>query len=155
MDEEQQLEIFRSVQGEEKVPDDNGLLSEQFRKSLQKGWEEHNKEYTRLLTCYINNSSINLKNKQMYKKVFFWISCGIITITSIISVIAMIIVLIGSGALNEKIVQLIPVLVTFLAPLLTLPRIIADYLFHTGDEDAMVQILGKIVEHDNNSLNNK
>lgn len=123
-----------------------------FKKIKQNSWKEHSKQYTELLTNYVENSKATLKSKQCQKKWFFIVSMVVLSIAMIISIVGIYIVSTGSNDTIDKLISVIPSLLTFFTPLFVIPNLIAKYLFNTKDEEHMIEVVKHIISHDDNSV---
>ena len=135
----------------EKVSTDDDFNAE-YIKNKTDSLNEHDKQYTKLLGVYVANSEKSLFWKKVFKIVFFFISCIILLLTISSTTYLMIIIILSDDVLFDKMIQIAPVLLTFMTPLLVLPNAITKYLFNTVDENAMINIVSKIIEHDDKPL---
>ncbi len=131
--------------------DDKNLV-EEFSVMVEENWNNNAKQYHKLLTDYVYHNELRLRAKREQKLKFFWASMSILFISIVFSLMMMCRVLQGNGAITEKMVEVIPAMTTFLTPLFVIPKIIAEYLFNTKDEEHMIETVKQIIEHDNNSI---
>lgn len=92
-------------------------------------------------------------SKHIQKTRFFIISRAILSFAVICSIVIIYEVSTGSDKSIDKIVNLIPSLLTFFTPLFVIPNLIAKYLFNTKDEEHMIEVVKHIISHDDNAVN--
>ncbi len=147
---ESPLDRYASVFQKNNLHDVND--EDDFKKIKQRSWKEHAEQYTELLTNYVENSKKTLRAKRMQKVCFFWVSVVILLITVIASVLIIYRVSTGDSETIDKILNIIPPLLTFLTPLFVIPNLIAKYLFDTKEEEHMIEIVKQIINHDDHSM---
>lgn len=116
-------------------------IDEEYKIAIQNQKIANNKAFADILNIYSDYTKSSLKIKEKNKKWFCGVSLGILSITIIVSLTFMYLILKSDIDFLDKIIQLIPVIISFLTPLLILPSTIAKYLFTTKDEDNMLEIL--------------
>lgn len=148
---ESSVEFFTSALATNNLHDVGN--EEDFKKIKQNSWKVHSEQYTELLTSYVKNSKKTFMSKHIQKTWFFIISMAILSFAVICSIVIIYEVSTGSDKSIDKIVNLIPSLLTFFTPLFVIPNLIAKYLFNTKDEEHMIEVVKHIISHDDNSVN--
>lgn len=107
----------------------------------------HNENYTKLLSCYVNNIAKTLKAKYYFKIIFF----GVVML-AIVSVIVMfvwsLICALECEGLEAAAVAVIGSFVSIISATIVLPSIIAKYLFNLDEEKDAVEIIKGMQEFD-------
>ena len=97
----------------------------------------HNENYTKLLTCYVENISRTLLAKFYFKIIFF----GVVMLCSLICAL-------GSNSLEIAVTAVVGAFVSVISATIVLPSIIAKYLFNLDEEKDAVEIIKGMQEFD-------
>lgn len=132
------------------VTSDDALLHNSDTENLR----EHNTQYTKLLVAYVENSVINLKDKQSRKRGIFLIASFMLVVIpiSVILIVGFALYFIGTGKAEglEVLPEIIAGVVALLGTYITIPSIITGYLFNEKEEENLADIIGKIQDYDKN-----
>lgn len=139
------------------------LLEIPTEKSLMESDEDllkkHNSSFADLLSNYVVSSDKSQKHKRGMKIAFFVIAMTIIIVLSISFVITIVMSLYMQCTRNIRILDLIaPIASSFASvviAVLTIPKIIAQYLFDKSEDDRLSQMVGKMQDYDKEIRNNR
>lgn len=140
-------EIFTNTDSYKEENDDKN-----FAQLRNQRLDDNAVQYTALLKVYVENTKKNLHSKYLFKIWYFIISLVVIAVSIWFSFYTMNNVLISNLATQNKLLQLIPSLTTFIVPLYIIPRTITKYLFNNKNEEDMIDILKTIIQHDEHTL---
>lgn len=130
------------------VPDDNTLKYSDIN-----SMKNHNENFDRLLSIYVDNAYKNLTKKFDFKKEFFEVCLNTMVLVTLLMMFVTVWVLIKGVAGTEIISILITNIGAFLTTFIILPKTIADYLFDSEEEKNMTEIIKNIQEHDKDIRN--
>lgn len=126
-----------------------------FKNGHRKMMYKHAGQYTNLLKRYIQNSKTTAKQKKWFKNIFFTVAMLILIVS-----FALFVVLSISFAMKEwddvdvtALTGLISSLAGILSLYIIIPKIIADYLFNTKEDDNMTKIVESIQKYDESVFN--
>lgn len=113
---------------------------------------KHGSDYSKILSAYRSHVEQTLSTKRYYKEVFFLVSMLILGLSPLLFLCALQWYLDHyTSALNlSELLPLLTALGEFLASLLVLPRIIAEYLFNDKEEESVVNIVNNMQVYDMN-----
>lgn len=114
---------------------------------------KHNESYDSILNDYTKHVSKTLQAKRWMKKVFYWIAVIIMIISFLYIIICSIIIITNLSSnlsfnLQDYLAPLISAVVSFLTVFIIIPKIIAEYLFNSGEDSSMQNIIASIQEYD-------
>lgn len=126
---------------------DDSELAQQSNEELT-AYEMRNHLYTLLLRDYISNNAAKTKSNSIYKTMFFMVvlfAFGALTIAPAIVICEM--------AMMEKIETVNAVLalgscVSGISAIVVLPKIIAEYLFPSREDENMIELVKQMQEND-------
>ena len=124
----------------------------EFKKAKHESWIDHSKQYSKLLESYVTNSCDNLETKRCQKKWFFGIAIAILCSVVIGSGVVVFMAMFAGNETSVKIAVIVPTFITLFASLLAIPNVIAKYLFNSKEEEHLIEIVGKMIEHDSELL---
>ena len=113
---------------------------------------KHNGKYTELLACYVDSYKNSWESKNSSRKCMF---CVCVVILIMVSAVSLFVV--GSAAVyafwsHGDFVSIIPAVsgavVALVGGFMTIPDIIAKYLYNADEEKYLADIIGKIQEYD-------
>jgi len=120
---------------------------EQLEHNDNNSMKKHNAHYDDLLGHYVKNIINTQKEKNLHKKVFFGIICGVLVAISLLFIIIMI--LCSVKVIEDNILQIIvSSSLSFLATFIILPQIITNYLFNAEEEKNIASIIKNIQDYD-------
>lgn len=115
--------------------------------------KSHNDDYSNLLKVYSEFIDETLSTKKKMKKCFFRFSFCVMVLVTIIMITLFIAslsaIISGDFELNDYILPSASSLVSFLTVFIIIPKVIAEYLFNSGEEDIMKDIVKNIQDYDN------
>lgn len=151
---EKEISSLFERDGIEELPQDEDLkrnfIMNFFLNEHSKAMSNHSRQYTKLLKGYIGNSKGNLKKKNIFKDVFFWISISTLILSFALFVAISIAFVVKDWCeLNMSAVSgLITSLVGMLSLYIIIPKIIAKYLFNIKEDKNMAKIVKSIQKYD-------
>lgn len=107
----------------------------------------HNENYTKLLTCYVENISRTLLAKFYFKIIFFGVVMLAIAAVMVMFICSLICAL-GSNSLEIAVTAVVGAFVSVISATIVLPSIIAKYLFNLDEEKDAVEIIKGMQEFD-------
>lgn len=131
------INSYKTINSDEELLRDSDTISMKL----------HNNQYDELLTCYVVHTKSSFKTKQLYKKIFFWCSIGIL-VSIVILLIFTTIVCIFRKFDTSVISILVPVATSFLTVFIVIPQIITKYLFNEMEEENISKMVGNIQQMD-------
>lgn len=116
----------------------------------KKAMIDHSKKYTDILRVFIKNSKGTLKQKLMFKCIFFYFSLASLGLITLLFIILSIIL--TTKNTNEVNISVLSTLgttfVSLLSMYLIIPKIIAKYLFNRKEDENMTTIIKSIQKYD-------
>ena len=113
---------------------------------------EHNKQYTALLSAYVENFKNNSESKMKNKQCVFIISMILFVSIPMCSllIIAVTLVCLAYGCITvlESLPELLAALTSLLGTFMVIPKIITKYLFNKDEEKHLADIINKIQDYD-------
>lgn len=155
--------LIFSSNGVSDVPIDDEVLNSYDNLSYNEILKHH-RSYSTLLKKYVENSSINLLIKIAFKVIFFifalyvWYSMvelfkisfefsfNLLNPDSDLDFIKVSISLLGT---------ILPSLISLITSFVVIPEIIARYLFDTGEENSLIEIIKSLQTYDHNLYQDK
>lgn len=114
--------------------------------------KSHNKSYTDLLESYTEFISKTLNAKRKMKNCFYWLSFLVMAAFSIIIIAGIILLFRNAEVLKsdyrDYILPALTALSSFITVLIVIPKIIAEYLFNSSEENIMNEVVKNIQEYD-------
>lgn len=135
--------------------DKGGEVDDSFDVAVNVNWKRNAEQYSTLIKTYVENTDKSLKSKKKQRAVFFYFSVAILALGTVGLGVILYALFNKEVGIVEQITILIPTATSYLASIIIFPKIIAESLFNGDDEKNMIEILKNIIEHDNNSLNNR
>lgn len=142
------------------LPEDKDLkgnaILDDFRGEHGRIMNEHATEYTNLLKGYIINLKCSLNQKKKFKNIFFGIAISMLVASFILFfVISIILIKNRWGDMDiTALAGLISSLVGVLSLYIIIPKIIAEYLFNSKEDENMARIVQSIQTYDENVFTN-
>lgn len=136
-------QILNNISSYKEVNSDKELLRDSDTFSMKL----HNRQYDELLSCYVCNTKDSFKAKQLYKKIFFWLSIGILVFIVILLIFTTVVCIFKKFEVSV-IGILIPVATSFLTVFIVIPQLITKYLFNEMEEENMSKMVGNIQQMD-------
>lgn len=139
--------------------DDANLANDSLTRSDNFHLAAHNEKFSELLSCYVNNYSESWKNKVKSRRCMFYICAILLVIVSIVSLGIIIWAAYYTWRHKGDVIAIIPTVlgavVTFISGFMTIPNIIANYLYNADEEKYLADIIGKIQEYDSSIRTHK
>ncbi|MGN1480734.1 hypothetical protein [Porcipelethomonas sp.] len=124
----------------------------ELHKTDEESMANHSHEYDRLLTAYTSFVEKTLKAKRKMKKTFFTFSMIVMIASSLFVAVSVILTFVGYFWLDINFKDCLLACATsatsFLTVFIVIPKIIAKYLFNSGEETIMKDIVSGIQEYD-------
>lgn len=126
---------------------DEIITDERLAQNDNLNMAKHNKIYTKLLKCYVENVSQTLKAKYWFKIVFFFTAMlAIVAVTA--GFIGAIYYAFSCESVELAITSIAGAFISFITATITLPNIIAKYLFNFNEEKDALEIIKRMQEFD-------
>ena len=126
--------------------DDRLARSDQFHLT------KHNKEFTELLTCYVDNYKKLWKDKIVLRRRMFYACLILLFLVSAVSggviVVATVYAFCGNGSFESIAPAVVGAVASLISGFMTIPKIMAQYLYNAEEEKYLADIIGKIQEYD-------
>lgn len=124
----------------------------ELHKTDEESMANHSHEYDKLLTAYTSFVEKTLETKRNMKKIFFNFSMIVMIISSIFVALSVILIFVGyfwfDINFKDCLLACITSITSFLTVFIVIPQIIAKYLFNSGEESIMKDIVSGIQEYD-------
>ena len=110
--------------------------------------KKHNEYFNKLLDVYVSNSKINLEFKLIFKTFFFFICLIILMCLYGLLAGCSLYCLNNAISIDKTITIMFTNIISFLTSFIVLPRIIANYLFDSKEENNVFEITKNMQEYD-------
>lgn len=127
-----------------------------WAKSHHDSMLNHSESYSDLLTNYVTNSSLSLKQKRRFKEWFFWVTLISLMLAFALFFIIVIIIVINNNSSKVNMTALSAMLSSFISLLALyniIPKIIAEYLFNIEEDKNMTEVIKSIQQYDTTAAN--
>lgn len=109
---------------------------------------QRNMAYSYFLNTYIQHYSKKNSAQNRMKSFFFWTIMGILVLITGVSIVLMIILITNGNMSYIDIAQLGTVVAGFITAFIVLPKVIANHLFPSREEDNTAKIFSQMFKYD-------
>lgn len=138
-----------------KINSDNDLkhMAGELRENDRKSLSDRNDQYGNILSQYVDHIAKSLKSKR-YMKVWFFVISLVIMLAFVLFLIIFCSVIFvsfkddASFSIKYYLLSIIPVITSFLAVFIIIPKIITKYLFDSKEDYAIRDVISDIQKYD-------